>query len=1748
MAFPQRGISDDFNRANQGPPPSASWVTIVAGYKVDTNQLRTSASSDQGMYWNTTDGPSCERYITLAALPSTTTDRYFELIIKEPTPVGGGDHYSIFYEWGHGQEGWPRLGIRRTTASVDVTLASTPLTLSALDVIGVRYDAEAGKLSGWVNGVKLLEVDDTTHRNQSGKPVFWSNINTTDTLRWDNFGGGSLISAANSTVVASPSSVVADGVTTSTVTVTLKDSAGSPVQGKTIVLTASGGSSTITTVQGTTDASGIATFTVKDATSETLTYTATDTTDSIAITQTVVVAFTGTAIATPAATGGLVQGSTEFGAYGFALETGAALGVVPITTPDLVVEVSFDGDPTASYYDTILNEQAITTKFEYLRLGESAPNPQTYLTNVLALAPALFWPMQELGGTTATDISGNTRNGTYGGTYYLGQIGLPLSGAETPSAEAPPNGLIFNHCNNPSGDIDTTDWIGTSSGSETVTLTTQTDSPSPSTSTKCVQAAVITTASARTITYGNAATIGDPSRAAGPNMACAAGQSVYLHAWNKMVTASGGATVKLVAHFTDKTGALVSDMQVASINPVTGTWYELSGSVTAPTNAAYVSVELQITTGVAGPYTARATQFMVTPTSAIPVDLGVTYADGYGFVQNGSLKRLASTTGIFGYGGGWFGAEGKSPSCVGRPADNSVALDGASGKVTSSYAAFPQTSTRTVMGWAFRNDQSANHALFATDDGTHAVELRANNGTSNITFFSDAAAAGQTWNSVCPTGEPFHWALTWNGSTKAAELYINGVSQGTKTLGQDVAASAGNFEVGTKAAGADWFLGRASHVSIHTTVLSAATVLAAFQAGLTASVAASEGSLDGIYVGRPTYGATGALSGDTDKAVTLNGVDSYIKLDDNAASAYVPGASASFSLELFITLPSWPSATRDLLAYSDNFRVQVNSSGKLIWSVRGGVNTIGTVTSASALTVGTTYHVILVYDGAALNIYINGSLDATAAYSGGTISLPSTFYVAKTVSGTAPTYQSTQTATPITTTAHTCNAPASTQSGELLIAQIRLDNASNTFTASGVPDGWKQIAHGTSNDYIFAKIARASEPASYTWTTTLSDSSCVAVTRISGVDPWAAIDQMLAAQTSGATSHATPTILPFVDNTLLFAYFSIDTAVASTWTESSGTERYDFANATSTNSIAACTQTLGTATSTSVTGTSSQSGTALAGIIPIRGWGGSLLACTVDEISFYTQALGAQQVKNHYRARAVLRNYTWTDVSEDVISAQTKRGRQYELDRIEAGTATIELDDVARAYDPGNPDSPHYPNVLPLKMIRVRAGLNELADKSNWFAYEGASTTLDSNVTHDGVSTLRVTTPGLHTTNEGAHSDVIEVWTDVEELRADVWVNVPLGVDMELQIEELNDALEALRHTTLTFMGTGDWQELELTADMGADTTMARLGVYTRTGETIATTYWIAPPEFKALYPVFRGYVERWPEQWEGTSYGHIPLTAVDGMEALSQTEITGTVTAGFSGASLHQIHALANWPISLEDFDVGQETIVQMQFTSGTDTALPAIQDVADSELGLYFMSAAGKATFQDNSVRNTAPALVSQGTWSDVDDGSFEYIDPAPSFDKDRIINDWRISPDSTAPGAAVQEATDENSIRAYFRRPGSKTTKLDSNAAALAQAQYLAARTANPNYRFDSLSFEPMTDAEAWRQALRREISDRITVERQQFAAQFFIEAAAWNIRSDAPWRVSWQLSPVFYATIWTLDDPVLGLLDSGNVIRF
>jgi hypothetical protein len=170
------------------------------------------------------------------------------------------------------------------TSTITVTLQDSNGNLLANKTVNLSAGSGSSQIchggtcpayTGTTNasGVVTFTVSDTV-----SEAVKYTATDTTDGVTVTQtatvtFGAGPVSNTA-STISASPTTVSANGTSSSTITVTLQDSGSDKVSGETVTLSQGGGHSTITTVSGTTNASGVATFTVTDTTAEAVTYTA----------------------------------------------------------------------------------------------------------------------------------------------------------------------------------------------------------------------------------------------------------------------------------------------------------------------------------------------------------------------------------------------------------------------------------------------------------------------------------------------------------------------------------------------------------------------------------------------------------------------------------------------------------------------------------------------------------------------------------------------------------------------------------------------------------------------------------------------------------------------------------------------------------------------------------------------------------------------------------------------------------------------------------------------------------------------------------------------------------------------------------------------------------------------------------------------------------------------------------------------------------------------------------------------------------------------------------------------------------------------------------------------------------------------------------------------------------------------------------------------------------------------------------
>jgi hypothetical protein len=197
-AFPTTGILDDFNRANEGPPPSASWNNDGStGWKVVSNQCVPQDIANNAAAWLPASpfGANQEEYLTLVTVPADTklfdlyfktsaTNNYYELLITK-TVGAGNDIWQVY----------------RDDNAVPTQLGANIIQeISNGDSIGVDYTN--GVITVWYKAsggswTSLGTRAETTYQSGTGYLGFY----TSGSAVVDNFGGGAVTSTSRRVMV-----------------------------------------------------------------------------------------------------------------------------------------------------------------------------------------------------------------------------------------------------------------------------------------------------------------------------------------------------------------------------------------------------------------------------------------------------------------------------------------------------------------------------------------------------------------------------------------------------------------------------------------------------------------------------------------------------------------------------------------------------------------------------------------------------------------------------------------------------------------------------------------------------------------------------------------------------------------------------------------------------------------------------------------------------------------------------------------------------------------------------------------------------------------------------------------------------------------------------------------------------------------------------------------------------------------------------------------------------------------------------------------------------------------------------------------------------------------------------------------------------------------------------------------------------------------------------------------------------------
>lgn len=490
---------------------------------------------------------------------------------------------------------------------------------------------------------------------------------------------------------------------------------------------------------------------------------------------------------------------------------------------------------------------------------------------------------------------------------------------------------------------------------------------------------------------------------------------------------------------------------------------------------------------------------------------------------------------------------------------------------------------------------------------------------------------------------------------------------------------------------------------------------------------------------------------------------------------------------------------------------------------------------------------------------------------------------------------------------------------------------------------------------------------------------------------------------------------------------------------------------------------------------------------------------------------------------------TYVDISQYVLAFTSKRGRQFELNRMEAGTGTITLDNSTRVFDPTNVNSPFYPNILPLKKFQLTATLFSTTYYiftgyfESWpMVWENPNWAEVDCTLVDGFEALSnadvVSTAASLTTTQGSNKDI--TFTEITAGPGGNSVSIQYVVSGTLTayscvVTGVNIVINQQTDGSGNPVSTAN----SLIAAINADPIASGLVVATN-----------AP----------------------GSSGVGIP-------GAMGQTFLSGgTFIEELPGARIGHVLDSISWPSADRVLDPGHLEMIAITFIqSDSEKALSHINDVENSELGYVFMDVQGRAAFHDAEHRFTTQlSRVSQATFGDDTAlTELEYIELTPSFDQLYIYNTVSVTPANTSIAQTVSDAT---SIGQYMERDYSVSTQLVTSTDALSLAQWILLLYKQPSLRFASMTVQPIADAELWTQVLTREIGDQITVNRRPpdystdtktvLSQNVYVESIAWTINPGQDATVQYLLSPVPPFNVFQLDDTTFGTLDSGNVLGF
>ncbi len=276
---------------------------------------------------------------------------------------------------------------------------------------------------------------------------------------------------------------------------------------------------------------------------------------------------------------------------------------------------------------------------------------------------------------------------------------------------------------------------------------------------------------------------------------------------------------------------------------------------------------------------------------------------------------------------------------------------------------------------------------------------------------------------------------------------------------------------------------------------------------------------------------------------------------------------------------------------------------------------------------------------------------------------------------------------------------------------------------------------------------------------------------------------------------------------------------------------------------------------------------------------------------------------------------TWTDITEYLMKLRTKRGRLHPLDRVEAGSLIVTLDNKSGNFWRGNAAGDYYPDIQPLTLTRLR------------YLYKGTFYNLWYGVSE-------AYHPGWAVDEEGGFTPIIQLEC-VDLFKSFARFSLVDNTSKLTEAEPVGSSHVVLEDVSNLHVG----QSLKIVE--GETSEVKIIQVVSESIKTVIFTTVLA--------------------------------------HAYSANATVKKFPAVLSGQRIKDCALELGWPIALMDIDDGQCYVAEFTPANGGTNIMEHMNSVAESEDGIIFMAGDGHLTFQDSASRTKSPLNTSQATFSD-------------------------------------------------------------------------------------------------------------------------------------------------------------------------